>query len=106
MIELIALWIIERLPPGSGIDCDWEYKITSKSIHFMNSFHCMDEFGGYDGYQDFKIRFPIDADDWTQDFVFTFRNGKGKHAWHLEEYLLDMFSTVFFDMEQEFCEAL
>lgn len=46
----------DQLPHGSGIDSAWEYNATANYVYFCNSFHCMDENGSYDGWQDFRIR--------------------------------------------------
>ena len=45
-----------QLPHGSGIDGAWEYHTTANYVYFNNSYHCMDENGFYDGWQDFRIR--------------------------------------------------
>ncbi|MHA1372523.1 MAG: hypothetical protein ACTSRA_22720 [Promethearchaeota archaeon] len=46
------------IPHGSGIDGNWE--ITDKGKYFKceNSFHCMDEYGFYEGYADFSLIIP------------------------------------------------
>ncbi len=51
---------IDNLPHGSGIDCDWEGHMpdSGKYVYFRNSYHCMDEYGYYEGYQDFTVRIP------------------------------------------------
>lgn len=69
--EMIARFINNVLPHGSGIDCDWQVRYCQnvkfycsggklgkpgQYIYITNSFHCMDENGMYDGYQDFSIR--------------------------------------------------
>ena len=69
--EMIERFINNVLPHGSGIDCDWRVmgtgfenyysqgkigKDNSKYVYFNNSYHCMDENGYYDGYQDFSVR--------------------------------------------------
>ena len=50
--------LLEELPHGSGIDGDWKYDfITSngEKIVLFNSYHCMDEMGGYDGWVNFTV---------------------------------------------------
>ena len=51
---------IDNLPHGSGIDCDWAGHMPANGeyVYFRNSYHCMDEYGYYDGYQDFTLRIP------------------------------------------------
>lgn len=44
------------LPHGSGIDLDWNVSETNQYVYFGNSYHCMDDNGMYDGWQDFSIR--------------------------------------------------
>ena len=52
-------FFIDMLPHGSGINCDWGGNMPQSGgyVTFSNSYHCMDENGFYDGYQDFFIRF-------------------------------------------------
>ena len=47
--------IIECLPHGSGIDCEWTYKEKKDYIVFSNSFHVMNDNGYYIGYIDFSV---------------------------------------------------
>ncbi len=51
---------VENLPHGSGINCEWAGHMpdNGKYVYFRNSYHCMDENGFYDGYQDFTFRIP------------------------------------------------
>lgn len=46
----------EGLPHGSGIDSDWNARETKQYVYFENGFHCMDEWGSYNGWQDFSVR--------------------------------------------------
>ena len=52
---------VNELPHGSGIDCTWGGYVKGNYVYFHNSYHCMNEGGFYDGYQDFRIR--IDKSD-------------------------------------------
>ena len=47
--------IIENLPHGSGIDADWTADKARGTIVCHNSYHCMDEMGGYDGWVNFTV---------------------------------------------------
>lgn len=54
--------LIDELPHGSGIDCDWHVtgerpggEHGCKKLILRNSYHHMDECGGYDGWTDFKV---------------------------------------------------
>lgn len=49
--------LIDLLPHGSGIDCDWiitEHK--NGNVTAKNYYHSMNEHGGYDGYMPFTVR--------------------------------------------------
>ena len=47
--------IIDSLPHGSGIDCDWNCEIKNNKIILSNSFHLMNDLGFYICYCDFYI---------------------------------------------------
>ncbi len=51
---------IDNLPHGSGIDCDWTGHMSAngKYVYFSNAYHAMNEYGYYEGYQDFTVRIP------------------------------------------------
>ena len=51
---------VDNLPHGSGINCDWAGHMSDsgKYVYFRNSYHAMNEYGFYDGYQDFTVRIP------------------------------------------------
>ena len=63
--DAITALILEHLPHGSGIDCDWEISINNSEenakIECYNSFHTMDEYGYYGGYVDFTIIIPLEG---------------------------------------------
>jgi len=47
----------EILPHGSGIDYDWSYTIQKNGlINAHNSYHAMDEYGGYCHIYDFSVK--------------------------------------------------
>ena len=50
--------IVMRLPHGSGIDSDWIIEEKSDKVYAYNSYHCMDDNGFYNGWQDFYIIIP------------------------------------------------
>lgn len=58
----VAYEFASQLPHGSGIDGSWDMEVKGSYVYFTNSYHCMDEYGGYDGWQDFRIR--IDKTIW------------------------------------------
>jgi len=50
--------IMDELPHGSGIDADWTLgEQTEKDVQFCNSYHTMDENGGYNGWLDFAVTY-------------------------------------------------
>jgi hypothetical protein len=52
------LEVMGALPHGSGIDSDWGMSEERGGMaSFANSYHGMDEYGGYDGWLDFRIVF-------------------------------------------------
>jgi hypothetical protein len=45
------------LPHGSGIDARWEFsRLKNGAIICRNGFHGMDEYGYYDGWQEFYVK--------------------------------------------------
>jgi len=107
--ELKTKSILESLPHGSGIDCDWTTKERKNgNLEFSNSFHRMDEMGGYDGWQDFTVIFyrhkadrlndlsgPLDGcvqivhrkGDWDFRVEFNGPVSKRNSAYGLKDYL-------------------
>ena len=49
--------LVDELPHGSGLDCNWYYDVPSSSntVRLSNSYHCMKENGYHDGYADFTL---------------------------------------------------
>ncbi len=117
---------VDNLPHGSGINCDWAGHMSDsgKYVYFRNSYHAMNEYGFYDGYQDFTVRIPkidfmafiygqwfhsIGKESWgmgrvnaslsiVENFVIQFNNGHylaDKHM--LKEYLDDTFAYTLRD---------
>lgn len=54
--ETAVMDFMNDLPHGSGIDCDWVCTTKGDYVLFSNSYHCMNEWGMYDGYQDFTVK--------------------------------------------------
>ena len=54
----------ENLPSGSGIDTSWDITVHSNgNVTASASYHCMNECGMYDGWEDFSFRvFKAKAD--------------------------------------------
>jgi len=84
--------LLEDLPHGSGIDCDWHIeKAKSGKIVAHNSYHCMDDMGGYCGYADFSIRWTPGQE---KDFRLMFHGREAQYLntkYMLRDYLEDTF---------------
>ena len=81
------------LPHGSGIDADWTIEYRGNYIIARNSYHCMDENGMYDGWQDFSI--VIEKDEYKGKYQnnirLHFHNGHYKaDKYMLRDYLEDI----------------
>jgi len=83
--------MIDRLPRGSGIDCDWEQdNLKNGKVVFSNSFHCMNTDGYYDGYADFSI--TVDLNN-VEDFRLVFHGDysqRKNRQYILREYLEEL----------------
>lgn len=92
--ELVIVHLIkEALPHGSGIDGTWSYGfLQDKYYTFSNSFHCMNDNGYYDGWQNFTLK--VEKKN-IENFKLEF-NGhrKEKYIWQLRDYLEDSFAYV------------
>ena len=83
--------LLDVLPHGSGIDADWRvYRDNAEpdgTISIMdvfvcvNSYHAMDEYGGYVGWLDFSLTIPVEKSKYEM-MVIEFDECK--------EYLEDM----------------
>ena len=102
--EEFACKMIDLLPHGSGIDCDWEYDVpeTSNTVRLSNSFHCMNENGMYDGYADFTLIVDVKP---TVSHLYGFRlqfNGRESqrlnYKYGLREYLEDTLGWALADI--------
>jgi hypothetical protein len=86
--EHITNTLLDVLPHGSGIDCEWRFDFTDKAIFCYNSFHNMDDMGGYCGYTDFTVKIKIGHRDifGKLDFSITGRFGRDQL---LKDYLYE-----------------
>jgi len=84
--------IIENLPHGSGINCDWHIeKNTRGKIVAHNSYQVMSEHGFYIGYADFSIRWMPGQE---KEFRLMFHSQRAQYLaryYGLREYLDDTF---------------
>ena len=101
--------LLEALPTGSGIDCEWEIiEHKNGNITAKNSFHAMDQYGYYDGYMDFSIKIFRHKEDIVKylkgpltgkkqfirrkndiDFSVSCNENRKKSFYGLNEYLTD-----------------
>lgn len=62
MTEKLIDDLIENLPHGSGIDCDYSWTKSNGALVLHNSFHNMNDGGYYDGYSEFKLHLILNDD--------------------------------------------
>ena len=79
---------------GSGIDSNWKVLPNSKSIRVNNSFHCLNQFGFYDGYQDFEIIFFNDKPMLDFRLLFTGYDRYLAYKHNLRPYLEELISNT------------
>jgi len=62
--------LIEKMPSGSGIDCDYSWTKSNGKLILHNSFHNMNDGGYYDGYSEFKVYLILKDDGvWILDKI-------------------------------------
>ena len=88
----------EKLPNGSGIDYDWNFRENKKYIYASNAYHYMNECGFYDGVIPFTIRCPKDD---MKNFSLHFHvNGAGRYRINkggVRDYLIDTIYYYLFE---------
>jgi len=88
--------IAEKLPHGSGIDCDWEIEDKGNYIRCDNSYHYMNDNGMYMGYLHFYVIVPKTK---PVEFRLYFSVDSTGRYWvnrlGLAEYLSDTISLMF-----------
>lgn len=55
----LELFLIDKLPAGSGIDCKWDITIKNNMVVCKNSAHVLNDMGFYMGYIPFTVKLPI-----------------------------------------------
>lgn len=87
-------FLIDTLPHGSGINCEWSINApkNGRYVYFSNSYHCMNEGGYYVGYQDFSIVFPLCMFDQVVDKC---RYIDKSHVTAVIKLIADMFTLQF-----------
>ena len=101
--ENVPKWVEELgevLPHGSGIDLDWQIEYRGDYIIAINSYHCMDENGMYDGWQDFSI--VIEKDEYKGEYRnnirLHFHNGHYKADKYMLRYYLE--DNIYYCLEK------
>jgi len=111
-IQKLINFTIDRIH-GSGIDLkpgtynidDWKQSQSKNFLSLHNSFHCMDENGFYEGWQDFTVKFPISG--LVSDFKLVFNGNQYLAKKHfLKQYLEDILAQVIYDYLIESDEAI
>ena len=88
-IEKTEALLLEALPHGSGIDCDWHFDFSKeKQIVCSNSYHRMNDVGYYCGYIDFSIIIKADHRDIFGKLDFRITGNFGKNQ-DIKDYLED-----------------
>ena len=81
--------LLDRLPHGRGIDCDWEITFHKNgNITCKNFFHAMTEHGYYDGYMPFTVK--IFVTDGYIDCKVTCNENRRPSFYGLKEYLNEL----------------
>lgn len=92
--------IPNALPHGSGINADWYIEYKHGYIKCTNSFHCMNENGYYDGWQDFSVILKRDPKDNGIKLAIHFHNGHYRaDRYMLGDYLGDTIAEMLSDLE-------
>lgn len=82
---------------GSGINCNYELSQNESSVILCNSYHCMDTFGGYDGYLDFLVRINKKTKNISINFLQPNPYQYKKYGIEVKEYLMDLFCDIDLD---------
>ena len=85
--------LLDHLPHGSGIDCEWDFEIDKGNLICSNSYHVMNDNGMYNGYIDFKLIIKIDRRDIYGNLDWKLQ-GKLSQNNGLKEYLEDTFNEA------------
>ena len=86
---------------GSGIDADYTVTETQKYIRLNNSYHCMDEYGYYEGWFDFSVLI-----DKKTAKVYKIKCSGSSFYWHkhipmIREYLEHLyFDPMFYEYKK------
>ncbi len=111
MNEILEERLLQTLPHGSGIDGKWHVSTNNNYIVCTNFWHCMNEYGFYDGFIDFTVKFKLLDQALFCPLDFTLHANNWKHNrykiekyWKqlgVKEYIED---TIYYAMEQFYKE--
>ncbi len=95
--------IAGELPHGSGIDANWGGELLKNGkMRFYNGYHCMNDNGMYEGWQEFCLTVNPNSENPEQDFKLEFTGGQYLARKHmLRDYLEETFNYA---LEQVFKE--
>jgi len=91
----LALNLINSIH-GSGIDCDYAVSENRHNLLLHNSYHCMDEYGGYDGFCDFTVKIDKKTAKVKNIVFHTTGYYYRKYVWMLKDYLEQLFFDPIF----------
>lgn len=92
-----------HLPHGSGIDADYSVEEKDSKYIVENEYHCMDEYGGYDGWIPFQLIIPKN-DPTNFKLHFTNLNSAGwyrVYKYQLRPYLEDLYAMTLTELEED-----
>jgi hypothetical protein len=95
-MDAIEAFLKSFLPSGSGIDADWGIIFKGLKVVCVNSYHQMDEMGGYNGWKDFKFTLT----PYTMEWRIT-GGGRGN-----QDYLNDLFGNFLWDHKKQIADIL
>ena len=88
--------LMEKLPHGSGIDCDWVIHLDNASYFIVctNSYHVMNENGMYNGFIDFRVVIILGRRDIFGNLIIDIKGKFGKYQ-DIKDYLQELITTSF-----------
>lgn len=87
-----SLQLANKLPHGSGIDGDWFIEEKKGKLYAYNSYHVMNDYGFYAGWQDFYLVVPKNN---FNNFKLHFQGNQYlAQKYMLRQYLEDLFASV------------
>lgn len=97
MKKITEEMLLERLPSGSGFNCDWDIEEKHGYYKCNSSFQVMNEVGFYVGFADFSVIVPFKN---PTNFKLHFHGKRSQYLnqyFQLREYLED---TIFYALDE------